>query len=184
MAFVGLKIPHETARLLSELEVPGKRSDVAESHITMIYLGKEVPIDVIAQAMKVTYGVTTATAPFSVRTSLVTCFPKGDDGVPVICRVESEPLHFLHGRLKTALQLHGVPFNDKWPDFKPHVTLSYADAPMADQVIPSVEWGAHELVLWGGDNGDRRLIITFPFSITISASAIARRVAQRFGSLA
>jgi len=181
MAFLGLKVPHETARLLGELEVPGKRESTAAYHITVLYLGKDVPIEMLAKAMVAAYGITSRTKPFTVRTSLLTCFPKGDDGVPIICRVESDPLHELQAELKTAYQAAEVPFSDKHPEYKPHVTLAYGEEPITDRRIPVVEWGAHELVLWGGDEGDRRLVVTFPFTIE-GNQVIARRVAHRFMS--
>lgn len=180
MAMVGLRVPHETARLLSEVEVPGQREALSSLHITLLFLGDNVPIEVLAQALVATFNVTSRTRPFTVRTSTLTCFPKGDnEGVPVICRVDSDPLHELQGRLKTSYETMGVPFSKKHPTYKPHVTLSYSEEEVEEQRIPTVEWGAHELVLWGGDDGDRRLVMTFPFSLDASHE-IALRVAQRY----
>lgn len=181
MAFIGLKTPHETARLLTSIEVPGDAVSMDESHITVLYLGKDVPIEVLAKAMLATYAVTSRTRPFTVRTSTLTCFPKNDDGVPVICRVDSDPLHDLQAKIRASFDQNGVPYSAKYPEYKPHVTLSYAEDEVAEQRIPTIEWGAHELVLWGGDSGDRRLIVTFPFSIDPNQE-IAQRVAQRFAS--
>lgn len=43
-----------------------------------------------------------------------------------------------------------------------------------DQKIPSLEWGVGELVLWGGDSGDEKLSVTFPFALTLSKQAAYR----------
>lgn len=179
MAFLGIRVPHETSRLLGEVEVPGKREAASHFHITMLFLGKDVPIEVLQKALLATYEVTSRTKPFSVRTSTLTCFPKNEDGVPIICRVDSDSLHELREKIRLSYERHEVPFSNKFPEYKPHVTLAYADEEIEERRIPTVEWGAHELVLWGGDSGDRRLIITFPFSLDTSHE-MAERVAKRF----
>jgi 2'-5' RNA ligase len=174
MAFVGLRVPHETARLLGELEVAGDKEPVSNLHTTVLYLGKDVPVEQIASSVTAIYEVTSKTKPFTVETSIVTSFPPNpDDGVPIIARIESEPLHQLQAALKAALKKHGVAFSDKYPEYKPHVTLAYlqdGEAP-ADIQIPPVTWGVGEVVLWGGDTGDNRLIVTFPFSLNGSKQA-------------
>lgn len=182
MAFCGLKIPHETARLLAGLDVPGKKEPSNHFHVTCFFFGDDVPIDTLAKITEVTYGVTSETKPFTVRTSQLTSFPAGDDGRPIICRIESDALHDLRDKIKAAYDAAGIEYSNKFPDWKPHVTLAYNTEPEGDfdeQRIPTVEWGAHELVLWGGDSGDDRLIVTFPFALGAPDKA-ATRVAQRY----
>jgi 2'-5' RNA ligase len=179
MAFLGLVTPHEAARLLSGLDVPGRKEPVSSSHVTLFYFGEGLDIDTLTQIIGVTYGVTKDTKPFTVRTSAVTSFPKGDDGVPIICRVESDALHDLRDKIKTVYEVAGVHFSDKFPEYRPHVTIAYAEEDFAEQRIPTVEWGAHELVLWGGDDGDTLLVTHFPFALGDLDKA-AVRVARRF----
>lgn len=181
MAFIGIKTPSETAKLLASYSVPGKPEPVEQSHITLIYLGKDVPIKVLAKALEATYEVTSQTQPFKVQTSMVSCFPKGEDGVPVICPVESEALHTFRARIKAAYEAYGVPFSNKYPEYKPHVTLSYADEAISAQPIPTVEWVADQVILWGGNHGAERLVMTFPLST--ASSPVASRVALRFFAL-
>lgn len=178
MALIGIKVPVETGKLLEGIEVPGNLESRAHYHITVCYLGKDVPIEKIAKAVAVTYEVTKATPPFAVRTSRVTCFPKNDDGVPIICAVESPALHAFRDRLKAAYEASGVTFSNKYPEYKPHVTLSYADEEIEDMHIAPVEWGAHELFLWASDDGDSGVVVTFP----LSRLTIAHRVAARFAA--
>jgi 2'-5' RNA ligase len=177
MAFLGLQVPHSTARLFSEIEVDGDKTSLDSFHITIMYLGKDVSIDHIADAMKATFEVTSKTKPFSVRTSRVTNFPSNDEGVPIIARVESDALHALRTQLQETYERLGVAYDNKYPNYKPHVTLSYAELEIEEFRIPTLEWGAHELVLWGGDEGDRKLVITFPFSI---ADKTASKVLDRY----
>lgn len=183
MAFLGITVPHETARLLSEIEVPGDPEPPDQFHITLLYLGDNIPMATIAEAMKATYEVTSDTRPFSVKTELLTCFPGGEDGVPVICKIESPALMVFRARLAEAFDQAGIEYSKRFPEFKPHMTLAYAPEPIVEQVIPPVEWGAHGAVLWAGDKADGRLTITFPFSLKapkVLSMPPAARVASRF----
>lgn len=185
MSFIGFRVPHETARLLSELDVPGQKDPTDHFHVTIIHLGDDVAIETLAEALVATFKVSSKTAPFTVSTSRVSCFPMKksatsprDGKVPVICRIESDALHTLQQNLKASLKEAGVGFSDKFPEYKPHVTLAWANDNIEDKRIPTVEWGAHELVLWGGDEGDRKLIITFPFSLKVAS--MPKRVIARY----
>lgn len=182
MAFLGLRVPPETARLLNEIEVPGVKEPVSSFHVTLLYIGTDVPIETLAEAMKATYAVTSKTRPFTVQTSRVTCFPKndGDDGkTPIICRVDADALHDLQSKLRASFDAAEIPYSKKFPEYKPHMTLAYADEEIEERRITTVSWGAHECVLWGGDSGDNRLVMHFPFSLD-NSHEIAERVVQRF----
>lgn len=182
MAFLGLRLPNETARLLSEIEVPGKKESRDRYHITLLYLGEDVDIKVLAQALEVTHAVTTTTRPFTLQVNRVAAFPSGDDGFPIICPVNSDPLHDLRKRLADDYDAAGIEYSKRFPEYRPHVTLSYSEEDIEERRIPTVEWGAHELVLWGGDQGDGRLVITFPFVLEPSdpLAKSAGRVARRW----
>ena len=152
MAFIGLKVPHETARLLGQIKVEGEKVELSEMHVTVLFLGSDLPIETIAKATQVAYEVTCRTKPFTVATKLVTSFPQNQDGIPVIARVESGALHVLRGALTAAFDAAGVPYDKKYPDYKPHITLAYlrgAERALPDMNLPSLEWGAGELVPGG-----------------------------------
>jgi len=182
MAFLGLKVPHEAARLLGEIDVPGAKEATGSFHVTLLYIGNDVPIAALAEALKATFSVTSTTRPFTVQTNRVTCFPKNDNDKgksPIICRIDSDPLHDLQAKIRTAYDDAGIEYSKKFPEYKPHMTLAYADEEIEERRIPTVSWGAHEIVLWGGDEGDNRLVMHFPFSLDTSHE-IAERVAHRF----
>lgn len=183
MAIIALEVPHATARLFGSIEVPGTRTPIGTAHITIVYVGADVAIDVLAEAVKATYEVTSKAAPFTVRATRVTHFPGNPDdqeGYPIIARVESDALHELRDNLVAALDDAGVDFDRKFPVYKPHVTLSYAAEPVEEFRIPVIEWGAHEVVMWGGGEGDERLKVTFPLTLP----SVVQRVAARFMSAA
>lgn len=191
MAFIGIAVPHATARLFGEIDVPGDKSAVGAMHITIMYVGKNVAIDVLGKAMEATYAVASKTRPFTVRASRVASFPidpDDEDGHPVIARVDSDALHTFRNALVASFDELGVEYDNKFPVYRPHVTLSYADEAVEEFTIPTLEWGAHEIVLWGGDTEDRRLSITFPLSMGLPndavVTAMATRVVDRFRSAA
>ncbi len=181
MSFLGIRVPNDITRVLSEVEVPGAKEPRDHMHITICNLGKNVPIEQIVRVIMATYQVTSKTKPFTVRTNQVTSFSSNpDDGVPIIARIESDALHALRAALCASLDAHKVEYSKRYPEFKPHVTLAYSPDPMvdadkaADKAIPSIEWGVGEIVLWGGDSGDEKLTVTFPLSIAMTREAVYR----------
>lgn len=189
MAFVGLAVPASTSRLFGDIDVPGDKTPRDHHHITLIYIGDNVPIDTLAEAIKATYSVTAQTRPFTVRTTRVASFPVNEDdqqGHPVIAHIESDELHVLRANLADHFKDAGVEFSRKFPKYRPHVTLAYAPEAVEEFRIPTIEWGAHEVVLWGGDEGDQKLTVNFPFalshSVTATELAMTHRVVERFTS--
>lgn len=180
MAFIGLRVPAEVARLLKSVEVPGELVSGDSYHITVINIGSEIPIEQISKAVTAIHGVATNMVPFPVTLDHVTSFPAGNDGTPIICPVRSPELHQLNDLLKKALDKAGVPYSTKFPNFKPHVTMSYSkdeEVPLVRQPIGPLDWSVYEMVLWGGDSGDERLSVTFPFALP-GKTALFRHLIQ------
>ena len=180
MAFLGFKASDEAADLFERIVVPGNREPKHRYHITLLYLGSDVPIDDVARAALVAYGITRNAQPITVLSRLVTSFPEGDDGVPIIARIESPGLHAFQTRVRTAFDEEGIEYSKRFPEYKPHVTLAYSDAGtnMPDQSIPPIVWTLSELVLWGGDEGEDRIVVTLPLESDFDVAA-ALRVASR-----
>lgn len=168
MAFMGLKVPAGIARILESVkDVPGDRHSASDMHVTILYLGKGLPVTDVAKAMCAAYQVTSRTRPFACGLTEMSSFPGGDDGVPVICPVLSPDLHALQSAMKAEFDRLGVSYLDKYPDYSPHVTMSYVtDGSLESygQGLPGpLAWTASELVIWGGDDGDEVLSVSMPF---------------------
>ncbi len=187
MAFIGLRVPADAARLLESHDVPGERLSASDMHVTILYLGKSVPVVELAKAMVAAFGVAMRTSPLSLSVDRVTNFPVGDDGWPLICRLESPELQRLNTDLRAEFARLGLPFNNKWPDYKPHVTMSYLKEPQPegfvfDSPLPGpLPFTVHELTIWGGDDGDGRIHINIPFVLS-PAQRMASRLASRLAS--
>jgi 2'-5' RNA ligase len=165
MAFIGLRVPLEVGRLLSTIEVPGKKETSDFYHITIAMLGSDVPIEKIGKAIIALHDVAANTNPFRVAINSVSSFPEGDHGYPVVCLVYSPELHKLEQEIKSALDMREVEYSKKFPIFRPHVTLAYSPSKVKDKIVGPVEWSAYEFVLWGGDSGDERISVRLPFAL-------------------
>lgn len=182
MAFIGLKVPHEVARLLADTEFVKYGEPVSPDtfHVTIAVLEDNVPIEELARAIAPVFEVASNTRPFSVSTNHVDHFgdPEKTE-FPIIALIDSFELHALRDRLLRVLNKAKIEYSKKFPEYRPHVTLGYGKDLAALDYIPmhipsTITWGAQELVLWGGDKGDNRVIVTFPFSLGLNAKAAHR----------
>lgn len=179
MSFLGINVPHPTARLLHEIDAPGSKTDSAQMHITLLYLGKNTPIDEIAKAMIATYEITQNFVPFWVKSSAVSSFPvEGGLPHPIIAPVQSPKLYELHKLLKKSFDRSGINYNKKFKLYRPHITLSFNDEAIKKTKIEPIEWSVQELVLWGGEDGDNRVFTTFPLDIKKNCELACQRKAK------
>jgi 2'-5' RNA ligase len=181
MAFLGIRVPHETARLLTGLDVPGEKTPSDEKHITILYLGKDVPIESVLLAIEAAYEVARTCHPFLVSTSRIGNFPKNPDGMPLIAHIDSPQLHQLRAKLTRAFDEVGAPYDTKYPEYKPHVTLAYCqecEDDVDEMTLDPIQWAVSEMTLWGGDRGDDRLSATFPFTLEAPTRRSVRAAVQ------
>lgn len=165
MAFLGIRVPHETGRLLNQIDVPGEKISTSEMHITLLHFQKEWPIAELMKSIEATYDVVSKFRPFLVSINKVTSFSKNPEGqVPIVGRVESDELMKFRKKLAESFDDDEIEFSKNFKDFKPHVTLAYAEEKPDDEKIHPVEFVVSEIVLWGGDHGDDRIFVTFPLA--------------------
>ncbi len=161
MAFLGLKIQNDIAEKLKRIDVPGNKED--ELHLTMCYFPDKLSLSDISKVIEVMISLTEKLTPFEIELIQVNCFPKGDDGVPVKIEVESGVLQEIRLDLVNALDEVGVEYSKKFPDFNPHITLSYSE----EEIKPlkfktTVKLLISELCFWAGDWGPTKLVCNFP----------------------
>ena len=162
MAMLAIPVPEEISALLRKIKVEGEPASTPQ-HITLFYLGDKVSIRHIGQALEATYWVVQDSQPFAVRIDHVSSFPKGEDGVPIICPVRDKALNDFRATLKDAFDRDDVSYSNRFPTFKGHVTLAYHNGKAPeDREIPALTWTVTEVILYGGDEGDERLTVRFP----------------------
>lgn len=165
MAFIGIKVPAQTGRLLKNIKVPGKAESPSEYHITLMFFAKNWELSKVAKALEATYEITKDAKPFLVKTETVGCFPKREnEPLPIIARVESKELHDFRKELAEKFDDEGIEFSKTFKTFNPHITLAYLDSDkeISDFDIDPIEFSVSEIVIWAGDHGDDRLSINFP----------------------
>lgn len=170
MAMIALRVPDDVAEKLNAVEVAGK-SVKEDMHITMFYFEQKLTIASIIKIMEAMYAVANKTTALKIKGTKVSSFPKGDDGVPVIVPIESEDLLSLRNSMAKKLTKFGIKYSNRYPEYKPHLTLSYSSKEVEDKKLTKpVAWSAHEVVLWAGDDMDDGIVISVPFKIGKKAS--------------
>ena len=90
----------------------------------------------------------------------VKSFGNGDDGYPIIVPVESDELFEFRKKLAKKLDDNNVKYSKKWPEYKPHITLSYSKKEFEGHKLKSkISFHADEVVLYSGDSMDENDII-------------------------
>ena len=163
MAFIGVKIPADITRLFRNLDIPGDKVPENEEHVTILCFEENWPIKDIAKAMEAAFEVLKDVEPFQIKVSKVSCFPKhGDSQVAIIAKVDSKALHEVNDELKSAFDKKKIDYMRNFKEYKPHITLAYNEDKIKNIMITPIEFTVTEIMLWGGDNGDDRIFITFP----------------------
>jgi 2'-5' RNA ligase len=191
MAFLGIRVPHEAGRLLTNIEVPGKQAAPSEMHITLLHFEENWPISEMSKALEATYDIISKVKPFLVMTEKVICFPKRDEQAAIVAQVKSAELHELREQLAKEFDEAKIDFSKTFKDFKPHITLSYNEEEIEDfDIDPPVEFVVQEIVLWGGDHGDDRIFVTFPLkgpekqkhAVLLQKAVLFEKMAKKLGN--
>lgn len=178
MAFIGIEVPPEVAVALEQISVPGVKEPRDHYHITLLHLGSEIPIENVSRAGLATFLSCSSFAPFETAIGHIESFPQGDDGFPIVARIISTGIHRLQSFMVSTFDRLGIDFSKKFPEYKPHVTLSYADRPIQPRLIVPTRWTVRQVVVWGGDKGANRMVVKVPLE-HLEDKATSLRVAAR-----
>lgn len=164
MTYLCIKVPSEANKLLSDLEVPGSKTDSSDLHITLMYISKESTIEEVSKIFKISYEVLNDLKPFKINTSEVTFFDNGgvEKGYPVICKIESKELVELNAKLKKAFDKAEIEYMNNYKDYKPHITLSYSKDKPEEYSFDEVYFTVTEIELAGGSQEEDTVFVTFP----------------------
>lgn len=187
MAMIGLKIPPKISEQLSKISVPGKKSSAEELHITMFYFKDKLKIDDVLSIVQNLYTITKKSDELQIKATTISSFKKNDDGIPIIVPVISEDLLALRKKIAKKFDDAGIEYSKKWPEYKPHITLSFSSKEMEDKKLDkTISWKAGEIVLWaGGWHTDPGILVELPLQMNKRASKFEPNIitAQLFESL-
>lgn len=163
MAFLGIPIKLEAGRLFTSLDIPGKKEGLSDLHVTILCFEDDWPISELSKALEVTYDVISDIKPFTIKIKEISCFPKRENKpCPIIAKVESDDLQDLCKKLRKAFDKKDIDYSKTFKEYKPHITLSYADKEIDSFKIDPIEISVHEITLLGGNKGENDIFITFP----------------------
>jgi 2'-5' RNA ligase len=155
MAMIGIRVPEEAAEKLAGVPVPeGKRITKEEMHVTMVYLGSQVPVIASLGAAIGVHTVARKWKPFKVHAAILTSFQgsEEDGSTPIIVRIVSEELMRFREEVRKSMDKMSIPYSNKWPDYKPHVTLTYTKEKVNQpRRIDAISWDVKEIVVWAGE---------------------------------
>lgn len=161
MAMIAISLPEAPSHILQEIDVPGNRD--FSNHCTLFYLGDDTPIETINKCIEACLKVTEKQKPFTITLNKYTTFPKGKHGYPVICRINCKEIFKLREDLKKELKNDEIEYDNTFPTFKPHVTLSYSTKKVKDEKFVPILWQVNSISIYGGDEGKQRVYVDMPF---------------------
>jgi 2'-5' RNA ligase len=125
--------------------------DPSPPHLTFVYIGdfdESGADELIATAKR----IGSVIPPLDLKLENASSF-QNDEGQTIInSPVSGQHLHPAHYGFKTALKRRGFEVADKWPVYKPHVTIEYVDSgeqPRYGMLNPRGQWRADAVELWG-----------------------------------
>jgi hypothetical protein len=104
----------------------------------------------------------------------ISSFPGNNDGIPIIIPIISNELKECRKNLVECLDKNKIEYDKKYPEYKPHLTLSYADSKekFKSRKLPEkLSWMAHELVIKIGHPGPNRIEVKFPLGLNKESKA-------------
>lgn len=162
MSMIAVPISDNISRMFREIKVSGVRDP--SDHITMFYMGDEFPINKIIKSIEPIFEITKSQKPFLVSCEEIISFPEGKKGFPVVGKIESDELKKLRNKIKKALDKNKIEYDNKFPKYNPHITLSYSEEEQSFK-IPKIEFLINEIAFFGGDEDKERIYISFPLSL-------------------
>ena len=165
MAMVAIPISQDISRLFHGVELGENVSRDPSDHITLFYLGDELKLSKIIKMIPVIFEITSKMGPFEITCSRITTFSKGPKGYPIIAEIKSKELTELRNKIKEAFEEKKIKYDDKWPEFKPHITLGFSKKKIKNKPLDKATWGVNALSIYGGDHADTKLFVNFPFNL-------------------
>jgi 2'-5' RNA ligase len=138
--FIYIPIPISIAVDLVSLKIPGESIMPTDMHVTLFFSEKDLDIHSFCDVITICHTVTARFKPFKIGTTRAISFPLGEDGVPIVSKIVSPWLLVFRDYLRGAFDEIGIDYSRKFPEYKPHVTLSYNDKPVSDIVFQPLVW--------------------------------------------
>jgi len=167
MAMIAIPISSDVSRLFRGIDLEDNVVRDVSDHITLFYLGDNISVHEVIKMIPTIFDITSKMEPFELSCSKVTCFPKGKKGYPIIGEIKSKQLMELREKIRRIFERKGIKYDNKFPEFKPHVTLGFSKKKVKNFKINKT-WLATQMSIYGGDTADTRLFVNFPFDLGVT----------------
>ena len=128
-----------------------KGEDSSPSHITIIYVGELLPV-LEKKLVKIVEQVCSRTKPFLVKLKKPRKFINKKGQIILHSPVKSSRLIKFNESLRVALMNNGIQIDDKFPEYKPHITIAYCDSKKElkqyKDIKPEGEWVIDSIWIW------------------------------------
>jgi 2'-5' RNA ligase len=148
MAMIGIQAPPDVCKKMAKIKVPGKKLDADEYHITLFYIEEEFTFKSLVEYIAAMLPLMSDQKPFKVSIDHVETFPKGPDGVPLICPVKSSALKKFRELLAKKFDKEKLKYSKRFPEYKPHLTLAYHDEEFDKKEFETVEWEVEAITIF------------------------------------
>jgi len=148
---VGLFIPLPSNVAKQFPEDGREGEDSSPEHITLVYIG-EFHNELEDKLKNIVQIFASKTKPFSVKLVKPKKFVNDEGQTVLYSPVKSSKLNKLHYALKQVLRTNQIPLNNKYPEYKPHVTIEYVspeEKPKYRDLCPKGEWTVDAVWIWG-----------------------------------
>jgi len=162
---LSISLSPDISRLFREITFKDKITRDPSDHITMFYLGDNIPLKKLIKMIPIIFDITCDMKPFMVSCSKITTFPKGKNGYPIIGEIKSKDLSALRDKLKKEFEKNKIKYDSTFKDYKPHVTLGYSKNKPKNTSFSKINWSINHISLYGGDESDSRFFVNFPFTL-------------------
>ena len=142
-------VPKEIAK---QFPIEGRqKEDKSPCHITILQLGSVIPA-LEKKLLRIINEVCEATKPFVVSLKKPRKFVNDKGQIILHSPVKSGRLVKFHDNLRAALLNAGIQVDDKFPEFKPHITIAYCnnrkELKYYKQFKPQGEWIVNSIWIW------------------------------------
>ena len=187
MTFLHLPIPSNISEILQSIPLSGKivRADPSD-HCTLMYFEDDMDLDYALKIIPIVANITSKTKPFIINFSKFSSFPSGKYGTPIVCILKSPELIKLRTEIKNAFEDNDIDFSNKFPSFKPHITLGYYEEEHSGK-FNEVAFPVNKIIFeLNSDNKEKETLkVEFPFGNTIKYSeALLDHISGHFEKLA
>jgi len=171
-AMIAIECPENISYIIRNLDISGKcLKEENNHHITMFYFPDNIEMEKVLKIIPIVYDVVNKVKPFIINTSNYKSFPKGKNGYPIVAQIKSKELIKLRNDIKKAFIKNDIEFDQKFPNYIPHLTLKYNEK-QCDGKFNEVAWPVNNIKFYCGDKNKEQMLVEFPFGNLIKKSSL------------